>query len=119
MLGYKKGQTKELCGQMPLHYPADRVYRHGDTDDDVDTSLDGSELNRSAIFSTTAVGGKYYACLGYFSKTPTLSSVNVLGVGDTSTSDFSIGTLNTHNYYVSTTNSAYVGKAIYMVFSYS
>ena len=25
MLGYKKGDTQQLCGQMPLHYPADRV----------------------------------------------------------------------------------------------
>lgn len=41
MLGYKKGQTKELCGSMPLHYPADRVYLHGDTNEDAESAIDG------------------------------------------------------------------------------
>ena len=40
MLGFKKGQNKELCGRMPLHYPADRVYLHGDTDEDVESAID-------------------------------------------------------------------------------
>lgn len=31
MLGYKKGNTKLLTGQIPLHYPGDRVYLDGDT----------------------------------------------------------------------------------------
>lgn len=30
MLGYKKGETQQLCGQMPAHYPADMVYLDGD-----------------------------------------------------------------------------------------
>ena len=40
MLGYKKGNTKELCGRMPLHYPADRVYLHGNTNEDVEGVID-------------------------------------------------------------------------------
>lgn len=39
MLGYKKGNTKQLAGQIPLHYPADRVTLYGNPNADAETAL--------------------------------------------------------------------------------
>lgn len=39
MLGYKKGNKKLLTGQIPLHYPADRVYLDGDTTKSVQDAM--------------------------------------------------------------------------------
>ena len=55
MLGYKKGNIKELCGQMPLHYPADRVYLDGDTSKTVQGEYDKRVLDLSTnIISYTS-----------------------------------------------------------------
>lgn len=43
MLGYKKGNKKLLTGQIPLHYPADRVYLDGDTTKSVQDAVDHQE----------------------------------------------------------------------------
>lgn len=53
MLGIKKGQNKELCGRMPLHYPADRVYLHGNTNDDVEEAID--ELSDESLLETVTL----------------------------------------------------------------
>jgi hypothetical protein len=43
MLGYKKGNTKLLTGQIPRHYPADRVYLDGDPTKNVQDAVDKSQ----------------------------------------------------------------------------
>ena len=40
-LGIKKGNQKKLIGNIPIHYPADRVYLDGDTDKNVQDAVDG------------------------------------------------------------------------------
>lgn len=65
MLGYKKGETQQLCGQMPAHYPADRVTLFGNPNADTETALTYSEtehivgrwIDGSPIYGKTIVCG--------------------------------------------------------------
>lgn len=54
MLGYKKGNKKGLCGQMPLHYPADRVYLDGDKTKTVQDAITGKQPTLHIETATTA-----------------------------------------------------------------
>ena len=62
MLGLKKGNTKELCGRMPLHYPADRTYLLGNTNKDTESALIflGTKRFENPIYS---IGSSYYLCV--------------------------------------------------------
>ena len=58
MLGYKKGNTKLLTGQIPLHYPADRVYLDGDTTKSVqDKCARKADLTNLDLTGTTNTTG--------------------------------------------------------------
>ena len=76
-----------------------------------------ANFTKAVVFATSAVGGKYYAVLGnlpiVYPTMPTLTLVNVLGVGDAPLTDFTVGAIDYDgNYYMYSTNSAYVGKAV-------
>ena len=51
MLGYKKGNTKGLCGNMPLHYPADRVYLDGDITKTVQDAYDEIKSQQTILIA--------------------------------------------------------------------
>ena len=63
MLGFKKGQNKELCGSMPLHYPADRVYLDGDTSKNVQDFADDITTKHTETFNSASADGN--TMLGY------------------------------------------------------
>ena len=84
--------------------------------------LKDAQLQRSVTIATSAVGGKYYAVLGHlpivYPAMPTIDRVNVLGVGDATLTDFTVAALDANgNYYMSTTNSSYGGKALWVEMS--
>ena len=84
--------------------------------------LKDAQLQRSVTIATSAVGVKYYAVLGHlpivYPAMPTIDKVNVLGVGDAPLTDFTVGALDANgNYYMSTTNSSYGGKALWVEMS--
>jgi len=53
MLGYKKGNKQRLCGQMPAHYPADRVYLDGDKTKTVQDALTPLNITGQVTFVDT------------------------------------------------------------------
>lgn len=67
MLGYKKGNKKLLTGQIPLHYPADRVYLDGDTTKNVqDKVARKADLTNLDLTGTTNTTGSAIASGTYF-----------------------------------------------------
>ena len=67
MLGYKKGNTKLLTGQIPLHYPADRVYLDGDPTKSVqDKVARKADLTNLDLTGTTNTTGSTIASGTYF-----------------------------------------------------
>jgi len=58
MLGYKKGNRKLLTGQIPLHYPGDRVYLDGDKTKSVqDKCARKADLTNLDLTGTTNTTG--------------------------------------------------------------
>ena len=67
MLGYKKGNKKLLTGQIPLHYPADRVYLDGDTTKNVqDKVARKADLTNLDLTGATNTTGSTIASGTYF-----------------------------------------------------
>lgn len=67
MLGYKKGNKKLLTGQIPLHYPGDRVYLDGDPTKSVqDKCARKSDLTNLDLTGTTNTTGSTIASGTYF-----------------------------------------------------
>lgn len=67
MLGYKKGNTKLLAGQVPKHYPADRVYLDGDTTKSVqDKVARKADLTKLDLTGTTNTTGLTIAVRTFF-----------------------------------------------------
>ena len=67
MLGYKKGNTKLLAGQIPLHYPADRVTLDGDPTKNVqDKVARKKDLTNLDLTGTTNTTGSTIASGTYF-----------------------------------------------------
>ena len=67
MLGYKKGNTKHLTGQIPLHYPGDRVYLDGDKTKTVqDKCARKADLTNLDLTGTTNTTGSTIASGTYF-----------------------------------------------------
>ena len=67
MLGYKKGNTKLLAGQISLHYPADRVYLDGDTTKNVqDKVARKKDLTNLDLTGTTNTTGSTIASGTFF-----------------------------------------------------
>ena len=67
MLGYKKGNKKLLTGQIPLHYPADRVYLDGDPTKSVqDKVARKADLTNLDLTGTTNTTGSTISSGTYF-----------------------------------------------------
>lgn len=67
MLGYKKGNKKLLTGQIPLHYPGDRVYLDGDPTKTVqDKCARKADLTNLDLTGTTNTTGSTISSGTYF-----------------------------------------------------
>lgn len=101
MLGYKKGNTKLLTGQIPLHYPGDRVYLDGDptksVQDKVARKADLTNLDLTGTTNTTGstiTGGTYFYLNGTLVRAKTAIASGATFTLNTNYEEVTAGGLN-------------------------
>ena len=126
MLGYKKGNTKLLAGQIPLHYPADRVYLDGDTTKSVQDYVSpiGNHQIEYIPFGK-GWNGKAYTFIPLLNAdkyTITITNAMVYNGGSSAvdiTSSVAIGNKTRDGFNIEMSSNTYVGECVRLSFTVS